>query len=301
MKNTTLRPQSLRDRLRSYGPLVWLAPAVIYLLAFSIYPLIYSLQVSFTLTTAGPVPFTLANFRRLLEDRLFFTSLAQTAVYTLAALVVELLLGLALALLVDWALRTGVPMVKPVRALLLVPMLLPPVVVAVIWRLIYNPDFGVLNGTLKSLGVNTASLTWTSGEGTALMSVILVDVWQWTPFMFLLLLAGLQALPVEPFEAARVDGASPLATFRLLTLPLLQPVILVALLLRTMDLLRVFDQIFILTQGGPGFATETASLFIYRTAFRFYDFGYAAVLSFVVLAFTLVLAKLFQRVLQRPA
>ncbi len=295
-------PSSVRlPRLRAYAPLVWLAPAVIYLLGFSIYPLVYSLQVSFTLTTAGPAPFTLANFRRLLEDRLFFTSLAQTAVYTLVALVVELLLGLALALLVDWGLRTGVRMAKPARALLLVPMLLPPVVVAVIWRLIYNPDFGVLNGTLKSLGVNTARLTWTSGEGTALMSVILVDVWQWTPFMFLLLLAGLQALPVEPFEAARVDGASPLATFRLLTLPLLKPVILVALLLRTMDLLRVFDQIFILTQGGPGFATETASLFIYRTAFRFYDFGYAAVLSFVVLAFTLVLAKLFQRVLQRTA
>ena len=292
----TLRSQ----RLRPYAPLVWLAPAVLYLLALTIYPLLYSVQVSFTTTTAGAGGFTAANFFRLLRDRLFFISLGQTAVYTAVALAAEFSLGLTLALMVDWGMRAGAALIKPVRALLLVPMLLPPVVVAVIWRLIYNPDFGVLNGSLKSLGVNTASLTWLAGENTALFSVILVDVWQWTPFMFLLLLAGLQALPVEPFEAARVDGASAWETFRLLTLPLLQPVILVALLLRTMDLTRVFDQIFILTQGGPGFATETASLFIYRTAFRFYDFGYAAVLSFVMLAFITMLARVFLRVLRRP-
>lgn len=288
--------------LRPYAPLVWLAPAVLYLFALTIYPLLYSVKVSFTVTTAGAGGFTLANFARLLRDRLFFISLGQTAVYTLAALLIEFILGLALAVLVDWGMRAASPyLMKPARALLLAPMLLPPVVVAVIWRLIYNPDFGVLNGSLKSLGVNTAPLTWIAGENTALLSVILVDVWQWTPFMFLLLLAGLQALPMEPFEAARVDGASPLETFRLLTLPLLKPVILVALLLRSMDLLRVFDQIFILTQGGPGFATETASLFIYRTAFRFYDFGYAAVLSFVVLAFTLILSRLFLRILRKTA
>lgn len=285
--------------LRPYRHLLWLAPAVLYLLAFSIYPLIYSLQVAFTTTTAGPVGFTLANFTRLLHDRLFFTSLGQTAVYLIAALGVEFFLGLGLALLVDWGLRAGIPLVKPLRPLLLIPMLLPPVVVAVIWRLIYNPDFGVLNGTLRSAGVNTSSLTWIAGENSAMLSVILVDVWQWTPFMFLLLLAGLQALPTEPFEAAVVDGASTWDTFRLVTLPMLRPAILVALLLRVMDLLRVFDHIFILTQGGPGFATETASLFIYRTAFRFYDFGYAAVLSFVVLVFTTLLARGFMRLLRR--
>lgn len=285
--------------LRPYRHLLWLAPALVYLLAFSIYPLIYSLQVAFTTTTAGTVGFTLDNFTRLLHDRLFFTSLGQTAVYLLAALVVEFFLGLGLALLVDWCLRAGIPLVKPLRPLLLIPMLLPPVVVAVIWRLIYNPDFGVLNGTLRTAGINTSSLNWIASENSAMLSVILVDVWQWTPFMFLLLLAGLQALPTEPFEAALVDGASAWDTFRLVTLPMLRPAILVALLLRVMDLLRVFDHIFILTQGGPGFATETASLFIYRTAFRFYDFGYAAVLSFVVLVFTTLLARGFMRMLRR--
>ena len=120
--------------------------------------------------------------------------------------------------------------------------------------------------------------------------------------MFLLLLAGLQGLPVEPFEAARVDGASRWQLFRRLTLPMLRPVIAVAVLLRGMDLLRVFDQIFILTQGGPGFATETVTLYIYRTAFRFYNFGYAAAMSFVLLAATTVIARAFLRSLkEHPA
>jgi len=285
-----------------FTPLLWLAPAVVYLLALSIYPLVFSIQVALTTTVAGAGPPTLKNFTRLVSDRLFFISLAQTLVYTGVALVLEFGLGLALALTVQAAgeerAGRGAPWLRLCRPLLLVPMLLPPVVVAVIWRLIYNPDFGLINGTLKSWGLPTRALTWIAGERTALFSVILVDVWQWTPFLFLLLLAALQSLPVEPFEAARVDGASAWQTFRLVTWPLLKPAVLVALLLRTMDLLRVFDQIFILTQGGPGFATETASLFIYRTAFRFYDLGYAAVLSFVLLAMTLALSKLFVRALR---
>jgi multiple sugar transport system permease protein len=125
--------------------------------------------------------------------------------------------------------------------------------------------------------------------------VILVDVWEWTPFLFLLLSAGLQAIPPEPLEAARIDGASPWQIFRDITVPLLRPTIVLALLLRAMDLVRIFDQVFILTQGGPGTATETASLYIYRTAFRFSNFGYAAAMSFVLLAATM----LFSRVLMR--
>jgi multiple sugar transport system permease protein len=131
-----------------------------------------------------------------------------------------------------------------------------------------------------------------------MLSVIVADVWQWTPFMFLILLAGLQAIPQEPYEAARIDGSSPWQTFRHITLPLLKPAILVALLLRTMDLLRAFDQIFILTEGGPGFATETISLYIYRSAFRFSDFGYAAAMSFALLLLTNIISALYIRVLQ---
>jgi multiple sugar transport system permease protein len=161
-----------------------------------------------------------------------------------------------------------------------------------------NPNFGAVNGTLKGLGVNTDALTWTSSPNLAMLSIIAVDVWQWTPFMFLILLAGLQAIPQEPYEAALIDGSSAWQTFRHVTLPLLKPAILVALLLRTMDLLCVFDQVFILTEGGPGFATETISLYIYRTAFRFSDFGYAAAMSFVLLVVTNIISAFYIRLLQ---
>jgi len=269
----------------------WIAPAVGLLLALSIYPLIYSIQVSFTSEGGG---FTLAHYDRLFQDRLFSTACWQTAIYLSVALLVEFLLGLGLALLVDsLAHGRGV-----FRAGLLAPMLLPPVVAAVIWRLIYNPQFGVLNSTLRAAGIPTTRLTWTSGESSAMVSVLLVDIWEWTPFLFLLLSAGLQAIPQEPYEAARIDGASAWQVFRDVTLPLLKPTLVLALLLRAMDLARIFDQIFILTQGGPGFATETVSLHIYRTAFRFFNFGYAAAMSFVTLALTTLFARALLRVMR---
>jgi multiple sugar transport system permease protein len=264
--------------------LPWVLPALLVLVALSIYPLIYAVKVSLT-TSSGA--FTPANFTRLFQDRLFAISAAQTIVFTLVALGIEFALGLALAVLID-SLARGRTFF---RAGLLTPMLLPPVVAAVAWRLIYNPQFGVLNGTLRVLGFNTSALTWTSGENSALLSVILVDVWEWTPFLFLLLSAGLQAIPPEPLEAARIDGARAWQIFRDVTLPLLKPTIVLALLLRAMDLMRIFDQIFILTQGGPGTATETVSLYIYRTAFRFSNFGYAAAMSFVLLAATMLFSR----------
>ena len=281
-----------RERLFPY---LFLAPAVVMLLALTVYPLIFILHVSVhRLTPAGDVFVGVRNYARMLQDGFFYRAVAQTLVFAGSALILEFLLGLALALLLDSEIRAR----GFWRALFLLPMILPPVVVAVIWRLIYNPNFGVLNGILRLFGLDTRRWTWLAHPVLALPCVILVDVWEWTPFMFLILLAGLQGIPQEPYEAARLDGANAWQTFFHITLPLLIPAILVALLLRTMDLLRIFDQIFILTQGGPGFATETVSLYIYKTAFRFYDFGYAAVLSIVLLAVTMVLCRLYLRFLK---
>jgi multiple sugar transport system permease protein len=275
-------------------PLVLLAPTLAVLLSLSIYPLIYSITISLQQETSTGIVWTLGNFSRLASDNFFLTAMWHTLIYATAALVCEFLLGLGLALLLNKQLRgRGL-----FRAGLLVPMMLPTVVVGVVWRLMLNPNFGAINGTLKQVGINTENLTWTASPRLALFSVIAVDVWQWTPFMFLVLLAGLQAIPQEPYEAALIDGSSRWQTFRHVTLPLLKPAILIALLLRTMDLLRVFDQIFILTEGGPGFATETISLYIYRTAFRFSDFGYAAAMSFVLLALTNVISAVYIRLLQ---
>ena len=275
-------------------PALFIAPALAVLLALSIYPLIYSVTISFQQEKAAGVEWGLGNFTRLLSDNFFWTAMAHTFVYAAAALTCEFLLGFGLALLLNNQMRGR----GFFRASLLVPMMLPTVVVAVVWRLMLNPNFGAVNGTLKQFGINTETLTWTASPKLAMISVIAVDVWQWTPFVFLVLLAGLQAIPQEPYEAALIDGSSRWQTFWHVTLPLLKPSILIVLLLRTMDLLRVFDQIFILTEGGPGFATETISLYIYRTAFRFLDFGYAAAMSFVLLALTNVISALYIRLLQ---
>ena len=270
------------------------APALAVLLSLSIYPLLYSVQISLqTDSPAGPV-WGLGNFERLLIDHFFWAAMAHTLIYAVAALLIEFFLGLGLALLLNLSIRGR----RFFRATLLIPMMLPTVVVGVVWRLMFNPNFGTINGVLRQLGVNTEQLTWTASPRLALAAVIAVDVWQWTPFVFLVLLAGLQAIPQEPYEAARVDGSSSWQTFRHVTLPLLKPAILIVLLLRTMDLLRVFDQIFILTEGGPGFATETVSLYIYRAAFRFTDFGYAAAMSFVLLIITNLISTIYIRLLQ---
>src|SRR5262245_26797619 len=277
-----------RDRTLAF---LLLAPAIAVLLALSIYPLFYLIRIAFETRTGS---WSLQNFTRLAGDGFFRSALLHTLVYAAAALTLEFAIGLSLAVIADRPLRgRGV-----FRSILLVPMMLPPVVVGVSWRLMLNPDFGAINGTLKAAGVNTRALTWTASPFLAMISVIAVDVWQWTPFMFLILLAGLQAIPQEPYEAAIIDGSSRWQTFRHVTLPLLKPAILIALLLRTMDLLRVFDQIFILTEGGPGFATETVSLYIYRAAFRFSNFGYAAAMSFVLLAVTNVISVGYLRLLQ---
>jgi multiple sugar transport system permease protein len=280
--------RSVSDRALAY---LLLAPTIAVLLALTIYPLIYSIKISLQGESGN---WTILNFTRLVSDQFFLTALIHTVVYAAIALTFEFLIGLALALLLSTQMRGR----SVFRSLLLVPMMLPAVVVGVVWRLMLNSNFGAVNGTLKGIGINTDALTWTGSPKLAMASVIVADVWQWTPFMFLILLAGLQAIPQEPYEAALIDGASAWQTLRHVTLPLLKPAILIALLLRTMDLLRVFDQIFILTEGGPGFATETVSLYIYRTAFRFSNFGYAAAMSFVLLLITNVISVGYIRFLR---
>ena len=272
----------------------WVAPAVAVLAAMSIYPLIFLVLSGFH-STSGQ--WTLHNFTRMASDRMLGEALFHTALFVGVALALELTWGLLLAVIVD-SVRRGRGFL---RTAIMVPMLLPPVVAAVVWRLIYNPQFGLLNGTIRALGGNPSGLTWTSGEGGALWSVIAVDVWEWTPFVFLLISAALQSLPLEALEAARVDGASKWRIFVDIELPLLKPVLILAAMLRGMDLIRVFDQVFILTQGGPGFATETISLYIYRTAFRFFDFGYAAAMSLLLLVIATVLARGLARQLRSVA
>ena len=152
-------------------------------------------------------------------------------------------------------------------------------------------QYGVANWILGLLGIK--GMLWEAGPRSALFSLVLVDIWEWTPFMFLILLAGLQAIPTDPYEAAKVDGATWLQELRHITFPFLTPAVLIAVLLRLMDTLRIFDQVFVMTGGGPANSTETLSLYVYQTGFRFFDVGYATAMSFILLVVTTVISSIF--------
>jgi multiple sugar transport system permease protein len=256
-----------------------LAPTALFALAMTVLPLVYSLRASLQEFRLGRPPafVGLQNFQALLHDSSFHSSLGTTLIYTIFATGIEFLLGLGLALL----LKEEFPFLKVIRSSLIIPMVIAPIVVGIIWRLLYSADVGLLSFAVQALTGKSFSVL--SDTALALPALILVDIWEWTPFMFLILLAGIQSLPQEPFEAARVDGASPWNIFVNLTLPMLRPVIAVAVLIRALDAFTVFDQVFVLTQGGPGTATEVATLMIYKTAFRFSQFGYGAAMAVAVL------------------
>lgn len=275
-------------------PYLLLLPAVLVLAALTLYPFFYSVWISLYRYSAGKRQdfVFLENYARLFGDGQFWNSLWVTASFTVLAVSLELVLGLALAMFLSRKLRGR----SIWRALVIVPMMLTPVVVGVIWRLMLNPNIGVANHLLNSIGLPAVS--WLSEGRWAFVSIVMVDVWNWTPFMFLILLAGIQSLPVEPFEAARIDGASRVQIFFDHTLPLLRRTIMIAVLIRTMDAIRIFDQVFIMTQGGPGTATEVASLYLYKTAFKFFDMGYAAAGLFVIMVIVVVLSQIFVGVLR---
>src|ERR1700730_5005421 len=280
-----------------WAPWLLIAPAALFALAVTVLPLGYSVLTSFQEFPLGhaPVFVGLQNYRNLLHDVSFRNSLGTTLVYTVAATAVEFVFGLALALLLKEEFRfQGI-----IRSSLIIPMIIAHIVVGIIWRLLYGAEVGLFSYTVQAVTGKTINVL--SSTALALPALILVDIWEWTPFMFLILLAGIQSLPQEPFEAARVDGASSWNIFLHLTVPMLKPVILVALLSRALDAFTVFDQVFVLTQGGPGAATEVATLMIYKTAFRFSQFGYGASMAVMLLVLVVFFSAALTRVLRgRP-
>jgi multiple sugar transport system permease protein len=223
----------------------------------------------------------LDNFAHALGNPLLVESLKQTAVYAAAVLPTEILLGLGLAVLVHRTVRSAA-----IRAAIyvaaMIPIFIPQIAVGVIFRLVFAPDYGILNVLLGSTGHN--QILWLSSPPLAMFSVATVDVWQWTPFVYLVLFAGLQTVPSESVEAAQVDGATAWAQFRHIELFYIRPLLLLVLFFRIADVLRVFDHVYVLTGGGPGTTTEFFSLYLYRIAFRFSDLGQASALAVVVMA-----------------
>lgn len=270
-----------------------LAPTVLILLGLTIFPSVYMFYAAVHKISPNPdLPWEFVgagNFARLLSDAQFHVALWNTIIFTVVSVATEFLLGLGLALLLDKFIRR----LTFLKTVLMIPMMLPPIAVAITWKLIYEPQFGVLNEIMFRLGLPLQA--WAGDVNLAMFSIIVADVWQWTPFIFLLMLAGLASLPVEPYEAAALDGASSWQQFRDLTLPFLKPVIAIALLLRVMDALRLFDLVFILTGGGPADRTKVLSLYIYQVAYRFADPGYAAAMSLFVLFVTIILSTWFMK------
>ena len=198
-------------------------------------------------------------------------------------------LGLAIALYFNREFRGS----ELVQAIYIFPFAATPVAVALIWRIMLNPEIGVLNYLLRSVGL-PGSL-WVSSEHTAVLSLVMVDVWKWTPMITLIVLAGLKSLPPDPYEAARIDGASALQIFRYITLPLIRPVLIAALMLRSLDNLKEFDMIYTITQGGPGIASETLYLYSYQVGFGFFKAGYGSALMVVVFLIVLVFNVVMNR------
>jgi multiple sugar transport system permease protein len=301
---TTELPMALPGRRAAFGSaserwrerhlrILMLAPAMIVLLALTIFPSIYMFGAAVTRISPNPdIPWEFVgaeNFLRLLTDGQFHVGLRNTLIFTISAVAAEFLLGLGLALLLDRYIRR----LNFLKTVLMLPMMLPPIAVAITWKLIYEPQFGILNEIMFQLGLPLQA--WAGDANLAMFSIVVADVWQWTPFIFLLMLAGLASLPDEPYEAAAIDGASAWRQFWDLTLPFLRPVIAIALLLRIMDALRLFDLVFILTGGGPADRTKTLSLYIYQVAYRFADPSYAAAISLFVLFVTVAFSTWFIR------
>lgn len=280
--------------IEKYTPKLMVLPTFIILLIISLVPLIYVLGISFTDSTISK-PFNdfiwFENYKKALTDEVFGDSLVNTLVFAFVVTSIQTFLGFVLA----FAMQRERKLSGVLRTLALLPLFTPPVAIAMIWRLIYDPNQGMLNYYMIKWGLVNAPVAFLGDKTLAFPSIMLADIWQWTPFCFLLCLAALQSLPREPYEAAMVDGASSWYVFKRLTLPMVAPQVIVIFLFRFLIALKVFDLIYMLTFGGPGNTTQVASFYIYRVSFKQFQTGYGGALSILVLILISVLATLLTK------
>jgi multiple sugar transport system permease protein len=271
---------------------LFVIPAVVMLFLIVIFPLMYTFSVSFQVWDL-PKPRSrhfvgLANYVDILTSKRFWSSMVITFIFVGGSVVTEMILGFYIAALLNVKLVIFRPVV---RTLLIIPMMVTPVVAGTTWKLMTNFEFGVLNYLVKLIGLPPRD--WLGSPATALAMIIITDVWQWTPFVILIILAGFQSLPPEPYEAALVDGASNLQAFRYITFPLMKPFIGLALILRVIYAYRIFDTAFVMTRGGPGRSTEVISLHLYYIALNFFHLGTASAISFIVIGFATIFSMVF--------
>lgn len=273
---------------------VTIAPAAVLLILLTIYPIVNLVGMSLSTISfeAAKEIWTFtpgANFRDLRDDDIFRIALWNTFVFAVVAVAIEIVLGLTLAILVASVTRFK----GTIRTILIVPILMPPVAIGSMWKLMYSMDFGVLNQIVTTFGLQP--INWLGSVSLALFSIVIVDVWHWTPFVFLILFAAVEGLPKEVIEAARIDGARNRELVFKIIIPLLKPAIVVALLFRIILAFKVFDEVFLLTSGGPGTSTEVVSLHLYKVFFQQNQMGYGAMLSLVIIAATIAFLWVGQR------
>lgn len=276
----------------------FVVPALLMIAVFALYPLINSLVISLfnlDLHRQGMRFAGLKNYGIIFTDPRAGLAYYHTFIFTVSTVALELAFGLCLALLLHKQFKG----VGAVRALAMVPWAMPSVVAALLWRWIFNDEYGLLNAVLARTGIAGSPVAFLSSPLYSNLAVIACEVWKTTPFMAILLLAGLQLIPDELYESALIDGAGVWQRFRYVTLPLLKPALLIALLFRTMDALRIFDTVYILTGGGPGNTTETISLYTYKTMFSYLDMGRGAALAMTMFGVVALVSLAYLFLLRR--
>lgn len=275
--------------------LLFALPAAVVVLAVIIFPWIFTIWMSLhDWHVAGDAYFIgFDNFIRLMSDRRFLESMWVTFYFTALAVVLPVVLGVAAAVVF----HREFPFRGLLRAIFIMPMMATPVAVALVWTMMFHPQLGVLNYLLNAIGL--PSSLWVYSPSTVIPALVLVEVWHWTPLVMLLVLGGLAAIPTEPYESALIDGASQWQMFRHITLPLVLPFIMVAVVIRTIDALKAFDTIFVITQGGPGTASETINIYLYLQAFAYYQVGHASAVVVVFFVIIVILSLLLLYVRQK--
>ncbi len=277
----------------SYWPFV--IPALIVVLAVIIFPWLFTIWMSLHEWKVGsPTTFVgLANYLRLPADPRFVESVWHTLLYTALSVLLPLLLGTLAAVVF----HAKFPARGFLRGLFILPMMATPVAIALVWTMMFHPQLGVLNYLLSLVGLPPQ--LWVFHPATVIPSLVLVETWQWTPLVMLIVLGGLAAIPAEPYESAQIDGANIWQVFRYITLPLITPFLFIAAMIRMIDAVKSFDIIFAITQGGPGSASETINLYLYSVAFIYYDIGYASAIAVVFFALIVALAAVLLHLRQR--
>jgi multiple sugar transport system permease protein len=280
-------------RPTSYWPFV--IPAVAVVGSVIVFPWVFTVWMSMhEWTVGGARHFTgLANYMRLASDARFIASIGHTLVYTVLAVILPVVLGTLAALIFN----SRLPFRGILRGLFVMPMMATPVAIALVWTMMFHPQLGVLNYLLSLIGIGPQA--WVFHPATVIPSLVLVETWQWTPLVMLIVLGGLAAIPAEPYESAAIDGANVVQRFRYITLPMIAPFLMIAVIIRTIDALKSFDIIYAITQGGPGTASETINLYLYSVAFAYYDVGYGSAIAVVFFALVIALSLLMLHLRQR--